>query len=53
MVLLILTLLYIIKCVTPGYHGDLLKNYLSIEKKNRYLRSCYFKGKGLVQEVAT
>jgi hypothetical protein len=39
--------------VTPGHRGDPLKNYHSIGKKNRYLASCSFRGKCLVQGVAT
>ena len=38
--------------VTPEQHGDRLKNNTCL-KKNRNLASCSFRGKGLVQGVAT
>jgi hypothetical protein len=39
--------------VTSGHRGDRLKKYHSIGKKNIYLASCSFRGKCLVQGVAT
>jgi hypothetical protein len=39
--------------VTTGHRGDPLKNYHSVGKKKRYLASYSFRGKCLVQGVAT
>jgi len=39
--------------VTPGHRDDRLKNNLDWKKKKQYLASCSFRGKYLVQGVAT
>jgi hypothetical protein len=39
--------------VTPGHRGDCSKIISRYGKRNRYLTSCSFRGKCLVQGVAT